>query len=89
MKKFHKSLSIYLFFDTANNELISIFDITDILFGTIFLNLKVHKILIRNTPLENIEEYVFYGANETLIELEFMNTSFTTFPMSFKVSIIR
>ncbi|XP_031640244.1 protein artichoke [Contarinia nasturtii] len=55
------------------------------LFGTIFLNLKVNKISIQNIPIKNIDEYVFYGANETLMDLDFTNTSLKVFPKSFKI----
>lgn len=65
------------------------FSISGVLFGTLFLKLKAHKISIKNTPIENIDDFVFYGVNETLSELELINTSLTNVSKSFKVSMLR
>lgn len=56
------------------------------LFGTIFRNIEAHKIVISDTPLEDIEEHVFWGVNETLKELEIHNSLLTAFPKAVKVS---
>lgn len=56
-----------------------------ILFGPMFLNLMCRKISIRNTPIERIDDYVFYGVNETLQEFEIHNSKLTAFPKAFKV----
>lgn len=58
-----------------------------VLFGTMFIDLEIHKISIRNTPIERIDDYVFYGINETLHELDIYNTQLTTFPKAFKVCV--
>lgn len=50
-----------------------------------FLNLMCRKITIRDTPIERIDDYTFYGVNETLQELEIYNSKLTFFPKAFKV----
>lgn len=56
--------------------------------GTMFIDMKINKLTIRNTPIERIDDYVFYGVNETLRELELINTMLSTFPPAIKVSTI-
>lgn len=55
------------------------------IFGSLFHSLKAHKISIHDTPIEGIDNYVFYGINETLSEIEFVNTNFNVFPKSIDV----
>lgn len=55
--------------------------------GAMFIDMKINKLTIRNTPIERIDDYVFYGVNETLRELELINTMLSTFPPAIKVSI--
>lgn len=47
--------------------------------------MQINKISIKNTPIEKIDDYVFFGVNETLRELELINTQLTTFPTAVKV----
>lgn len=61
---------------------------TAALIGTMFIDLKINKISIRNTPIEKIDEYMFYGVNETLRELELIDTRLLTFPTAVKVSLL-
>lgn len=56
-----------------------------VLTGTMFLDIKINKLTIRNTPIERIDDYVFYGVNETLRELELIDTQLSTFPAAIKV----
>lgn len=57
-----------------------------VLFGLIFRDLIVKRLIISDTPLEEIEDQVFLGANETLQEIEIYNSRLTTFPKAFAVS---
>lgn len=57
-----------------------------VLTGTMFIDMKINKIIMRNTPIERIDDYVFFGVNETLRELELIDTMLSTFPTAIKVN---
>ncbi|XP_034651599.1 chaoptin isoform X2 [Drosophila subobscura] len=45
------------------------------LYGPLFANIKARLLIIEQTPLATIEDYVFYGVNNTLEELHFLSTN--------------
>ncbi|XP_030384456.1 insulin-like growth factor-binding protein complex acid labile subunit [Scaptodrosophila lebanonensis] len=45
------------------------------LFGPLFAKLKVRLLKIEETPLATIEDYVFYGTNNTLEQLHLLHTN--------------
>lgn len=51
-----------------------------------FRDVNVKKLIISDTPLEEIEDQVFLGANETLQEIEIYNSKLTSFPKAFAVN---
>lgn len=45
------------------------------LFGPLFAHIKARVLIIEDTPLATIEDYVFYGMNNTLEQLYLLHTN--------------
>ncbi|XP_058452289.1 chaoptin [Malaya genurostris] len=50
------------------------------LFGTLLHKLSVKRLFILDTPIATISDHVFYGINDTLLELHLVRSELTAFP---------
>lgn len=50
------------------------------LFGTILHKLSVKRLYLLDTPVASISDHVFYGINDTLLELHLTRSELTAFP---------
>lgn len=56
------------------------------LFGTLLHKLSVKRLLVYDTPIADISDHVFYGINDTLLELHLVRSELTAFPRdAFKI----
>jgi len=59
------------------------------LYGPLFAHIKARFLIIEETPLATIEDYVFYGVNNTLEQLHLLRTNLSHVgPLGFGVRII-
>lgn len=76
---------LYTFLQVNNVNIKNVF--SERLYGPLFSKIQVRKLTIKDTPLAILEDYVFFGINKTLEELELLNTNLAQFtPHSFGVS---
>lgn len=52
------------------------------LFGDIFYSTPVNRLFIQDTPIQLLEDDLFFGINHTLSELHIVNSKLTEFPSS-------
>lgn len=56
------------------------------LFGTLLHKLSVKRLFMLDTPIASISDHVFYGINDTLLELHLVRSELTAFPRdAFKI----
>lgn len=57
------------------------------LFGPLFAHIKARVLIIEDTPIATIEDYVFYGMNNTLEKLHLVHSNLSKVgPLGFGVS---
>ena len=57
------------------------------IFGPLFSKVTIRYLTILDTPVRALEDYVFFGVNKTLEQLEFLNTNLSQItPLSFGVN---
>lgn len=60
------------------------------LYGPLFANIKARLLTIEETPLVTIEDYVFYGVNNTLEQLNLLRTNLSHVgKLGFGVSVLK